>query len=607
MLFIYQMRRFVLIFCLFLCGFQSNDDLAFSRQWLAIIHYQPRTFGAYQGTIKSPDFYLSKIGKTDPKAELEATISLFENDEQNEKKCLFPARYLFLKQNGLVKAPFPKCEEYAQFQKDLSPSGVTLLFTDAYMNNSSSLFGHTLIRIDTSRKGTQLLAHGVNYGAYTRGFEDSPFYAIYGLLGFFQGGITTKPYYDIINTYNNIENRDIWEYHLDFNQDELDLFVAHIWEIGHITTPYYFFSQNCSYMLLEILDAVKPDLRLAQDFKTYVIPLDTIKAVNQRGIVKDTTYRPSRMNKIKHRLKQMNKPQYYAFLSLIKDDSSPLEALEKDKQADVLETAYQYVQYQYIKKDLDLKEYRKKSFFILRKRNQMNAGQTFDELHEGQNPVFSHESGKIAFGFGFENAEAFQEFQIRPAYHSLSDNPKGYLKGAAINFLETRIRHLDNKDRYVLQDLKVLELVSLSPIDKTFHAPSYRINVDVPRIQNLYTKKYGHIGRTELALGGTYAFSDNFFAYALSSLDGGYGGFLRHNAYAGISAIGGLLLSTNKLSFQAEVKQTLASEKIGTAFESRVTSSYHIKRNIDLQAHLKYRSNGPRHHHEAGLFLKYFL
>ena len=117
----------------------------------------------------------------------------------------------------------------------MSPSGVTILFTDAYMNNPSSLFGHTLFRIDTSRKGTQLLAHGVNYGAVT-GEENGVLFAVLGLTGGYMGSFTVKPYYDVINTYNNIENRDIWEMNLDLSPEELNMFVAHLWEIGHTHT-----------------------------------------------------------------------------------------------------------------------------------------------------------------------------------------------------------------------------------------------------------------------------------------------------------------------------------------------------------------------------------
>ena len=363
------------VFCFLICFVFSfsalADDFSSDLSWTALVHYQKTMWGGYKATIGSDDFYnAGQIGRTDPKAEMDATIKLFESDENTQKKCLFPARYLLLKKQNLVHKDFPNCKEYEEFKNDLKPDGITLLFTDAYMNNSSSLFGHTLLRIDTKRKGTQMLAHGVNYGAFTKGYENSIFYAIYGLLGFYSGGLTVKPYFDIINTYNNIENRDIWEYHLDLTKEQTDLFVAHIWEIGNTLTPYYFFSQNCSYMLLEMIDAVKPDLKLAQNFPLWTIPLDTIKAVSRKGVTDQVHYRPSRFRKIKYRLHQMNDNEKKALIELVKNNKTELSSLTDDEKADVLETAYQYVQYQYVAKKLELKEYRKKSFQILKLRNQ---------------------------------------------------------------------------------------------------------------------------------------------------------------------------------------------------------------------------------------------
>ena len=70
------------------------------------------------------------------------------------------------------------------------------------------------------------MAHGANYGAFTAGQENSVLFAVLGLTGGYFGGFTVKPYYDVINTYNNIENRDIWELNLDLTPEELDLVPA---------------------------------------------------------------------------------------------------------------------------------------------------------------------------------------------------------------------------------------------------------------------------------------------------------------------------------------------------------------------------------------------
>ena len=154
----------ILCFCVLFAASANAAvaDFAYTPEWLAVGHYQVSGSG-YKSTIDSENYFLAADGKVNPQSELEATIALFSGDNKY-KKCLCPSRDKLLQKAGLVTAKYPHCVEYEQFYDDLRPAGVTLLFTDAYMNNPSSLFGHTLLRIDTARKGTQLLAHGANYG-----------------------------------------------------------------------------------------------------------------------------------------------------------------------------------------------------------------------------------------------------------------------------------------------------------------------------------------------------------------------------------------------------------------------------------------------------------
>ena len=222
----------------------SVDEFSALPSWLSLVHYKKNLLGNYKSSIDTDSFFLAKNGKTSPTAELKATINLFNSDD-TKKKCLFPARYKLLTKYFSLR-PYPKCKELKKFYSDIQPAGVSILFTDAYMNNPSSMFGYSLFRIDTKRKGTQMLAHGVNYGASVDETKTNPvIFAILGLTGGYYGTFTVKPYYDVINTYNNIENRDIWEYNLNFTDEELDLFVAHVWELGHNMARYFFFSKNC--------------------------------------------------------------------------------------------------------------------------------------------------------------------------------------------------------------------------------------------------------------------------------------------------------------------------------------------------------------------------
>ena len=598
-----MLKSFVFIFTLFLSfSCYAVENVAFSPQWLALGHYRPTWLGGYYGSIDSDTFYLAADGRENPQSELKATINLFEEQKDLETICLFPARYLFLKRNGLVVADFPKCSEYEKLVDDLRPDGVTLLFTDAYMNNPSSLFGHTLIRIDTARKGTQLLAHGLNYGAFT-GPNPGPLYALWGLTGGYYGGFTLKPYYDIINTYNNIENRDIWELSLDFTPEEKELFVAHVWELGHTQTRYFFFTQNCSYMLMELLDAVRPDLHLADDFLVQTIPLDTFKAVYRKpNFVKKVHYRPSRQHKLMYQYQQMNEAQKDAFVSALNQQNYSFQGLSMSEQADVSEAVYRYVQYQNVAKELSLEEYRRRSFKLLMARSQITSSGTFEELTSANSPLDSHEPKRVVVGAGVRNGEGFQQVSFRPAYHSLTDNTYGFLRGAEINFLNLTARHYDSSDNYVLQDFDVLGIKSLSPINNMFQPLSYNIQFGINREINPDSGKDNYVGNLVVGAGGTIEPVSQVFVYIMLNNYGSYGGALPRNQYVGLGPVVGVYADIGNFRLLTQAEQVFATSDCGKKVKYSLEAAYALSTNVALSFDYNYQQNHGAFDDEEAMF-----
>ena len=572
-------------------------------EWRALLHFQKQFVGVDESTIDSEEFFLSPVGKYNADAELAATIRLFEETEDNEKKCLFPARYKWLKNKGLVSKSFPKCEEWESFYHDIRPAGATLLFTNAYMNNPASLFGHTLLRIDTARKGTQLLAHGANYGAFT-GEQNGLLFAVYGLTGGYFGGFTVKPYYQIVNEYNNIENRDIWEITLNFTPEELEMLMAHLWEVGQTKSRYYFFTENCSYMLLELLDAVRPSLKLAQQFPVHAIPLDTFKAVASRpDMVKGINYRPSRQNKIIYRYRQMTPVQKEVYQDIIKNQKFDYQDLSETEKAGVLETAYQYVQYQYVTHKLELGEYRKQSFKLLKARNELGQKDNLQELKEGKNPLLAHESAQIGGGIGVRNGETFQQINGRPAYTSLLDNSYGLLSGAEINFLNVVARYYDERQKFVLQNLNLIGISSISPINFMFQPISYNIHVDLNREMNPETEDEGYVFDIHGGGGGAYALNDNIKAYGFVNSHIGYGGFLPHNSYAGIGPEVGLYADYGNWRLLASAEKIFATSRFADKIKYKVGISFDLSKNTALQ--LNYHFNDNHGHDEEETMLNW--
>ncbi|MDR1694419.1 MAG: DUF4105 domain-containing protein [Lactobacillaceae bacterium] len=582
------------------------DEFAYSKDWLAVVHYQEKMFGGYKSSIDSDSFFVSGEGKTNPKKELEETIELF-NSANVSRICHFPARHKLLTKHGFIDAKYPKCADYNSFYSDLRPSGVTLLFTDAYMNNPSSLFGHTLLRIDTSRKGTQLLAHGVNYGAFVDEETANPMlFAVYGLTGGYMGGFTVKPYYDIINLYNNIENRDIWEFGLDLTSYELDLFVAHLWELGHSQTPYYFFTKNCSYMLMELLDAVRPELELSKEFPLHTIPFDTVRVVDSReGMIKTVNYRPSRQSKIKNQYEQMNSRQKKALLRIVKDSEYNFEELNDEEKAGVIETAYQFVQYQNVEKILTRTEYREKSFTLLKERSNLKSEANYEPLEKGETLIKAHKSARLSLGVGSRNGENFQEIMFRPAYHSLIDNTYAYLKGAEINFLNITARHYDNGNKYVLNNVDLAGIKSLSPRDSLFKPISYTINASIDREMNPVSEEEGYVFNLKGGAGAAYELHKRLWVFMLLNAQVAYGGFLERNQWAGTGLGAGVISDFGDFRIILGAENMFATSKYASKMKYNAEAAYSITENFYVSAGYNYWDNYGKDINEVKFSIKY--
>jgi hypothetical protein len=98
-----------------------------------------------------------------------------------------------------------------------------MIFPAAYLNSPSSMFGHTLLRIDQANvqsDQTALLSYAINFGAYIEGSDNSILYAWKGLMGGYPGLFALVPYQEKLSEYRSLENRDLWEYRLNLTQAE---------------------------------------------------------------------------------------------------------------------------------------------------------------------------------------------------------------------------------------------------------------------------------------------------------------------------------------------------------------------------------------------------
>ena len=479
-------------------------DLAASRQWRALLHYSP-TFTGWESRADDPEFFFADRGKTDPAAELAATLRAFfrepaphqpvgeGEDGEQHPQCAFPARYTWLKQRlnfDPKRLPERPCPRFEWWRGQLDAAGVTLVFPAAYLNNPSSLFGHTLLRLDRADQtpDTRLLAYAVNYAAHTGG-DGGMMFAVKGLTGLYPGFYSIAPYYEKIKYYSDLESRDVWEYELNLGADEVARMVRHVWELRGVDFDYYFFDENCASQLLSLLETARPSLDLVNvgRFDYWGIPADTVRAVEAvPGLVGDIAYRPSLETKLVHRARRLPADQRSlakaVALGEIAPDDRALTELAPGERARALELGYTYLRYLKTGGEVSRKATAGRARRLLVARSQLDV----PRLGQGPQrpevrPDQGHRSARLAAAAGVRDGHGYQELRLRPAYHNLMDPGGGYVDGAQISLFDTTVRRYQRGEAVELQGMRVVEILSLSPRDRFRKPISWKINTAVDR------------------------------------------------------------------------------------------------------------------------------
>ena len=468
--------------------------LAEDMQWLRLGHYLPGLMGiGYRSVIDSPGFFNAPGGKTEPRAELEATIAAFFMEDalagkEQHAQCAFIARYTWLKSKlGFDPARLTEqaCPRFERWYTAIDPGQVTLIFPAAYINQPSSMFGHTLLRLDRPGQpaGTNLTSYAINYAAET-GEQNGFIFAVKGLTGGYRGFYSIMPYYEKVKEYSDLENRDIWEYRLNLEPAQIRRLLMNVWELGQEHADYYFFDDNCSYQLLALLETARPDLSLTDAFDWWAIPSDTVrKVIDQSGLVESAVFRPSAQTELRFRLDQLGDGERDLVDELARGEREPgdpaLDALEPANRARVLDAAYEYVRYLMTSHDMSGEEAGSRSLRLLRARSLIEVAESTPQPPTPDaRPDEGHDSARIAVGGGALDDRAFVEFRIRPSYHDLLDPPAGFVPGAQIEFLDVRVRLYEEDGRenseFEFESLTLVNIASLSPRNGFFTPISWR-------------------------------------------------------------------------------------------------------------------------------------
>ncbi|MEW6544283.1 MAG: DUF4105 domain-containing protein [Nitrospirota bacterium] len=465
--------------------------LAEEREWRVLLHYRPNFTGGVTSEVDDPEFFLSPAGKTDPRSELEATLAQFFSAEpvgraKQPAQCAFIARYHWLKARLSFddhRLPPAACERFHGWFGELNPQGVSMIFPSAYLNNPASMFGHTFLRID--QKGqteqTRILAYTINFAADAPG--DIGFtYAMKGVFGGFKGFFSTLPYYLKVQEYRDIENRDIWEYRLNLTDEQIHRLLMHAWEIGNVYVDYYFFKENCSYQILWLLEYANPDWHLVDQFVFWTVPADTIRLlVQQPGLVGEIAYRPARSTVIKRKREVLSDEERGWLSRIVRDaavaKSDEFARLPVERRAFVLDLASDYLRYKGVTDESRAETYKERNRAVLVARSELRVkSEDVKVAPYTSSPETGHKTSRAGVGLGWRNGDFFEDLSIRAGYHDLLDPEPGYSPDAQIEIMAMNVRHYTQHNQYRLEKLTVANILSLSPMDRFFHSPSWKVS-----------------------------------------------------------------------------------------------------------------------------------
>jgi hypothetical protein len=463
--------------------------------WLTLLHYH-RGLTGWRSLVDDDTFFLSKVGKRDAWAELELTVRGMCDqrppftgaaDPLHPGLTLpvaarFPARTAWLCERlGISPQSLPQNEnsELATLLAQLRPREAQVVFASGYLSSPASMFGHTLIVIRGTEE-SQLLAQGINYAASLPPGAYDPLYVFKGLLGFFPGLFSTTPYHRKVQEYSDLDQRDLWEYRLNFTPEEVTRLLQHAWELRGIWSDYWFFDENCSFNLLFLLQAARPGLHLTERAGAWVLPVDTVRWLAEAELVAEVVWRPSLGTRVKNGRVTLGDDADRA-IAIARGEQTVVEALlavpELKRQAQILDLAGECLHALAGRRAITQADYRGRLIKTLAARAQLGPQPSIPLPPTPTRPDQGHASTRVQVGIGREHhGNDYLSFGLRPALHDLLDPPAGYLMGSSVAMGSVDVRWR-RREGIELRQLDVISLVALNPWDPLFRRWSWDVVV----------------------------------------------------------------------------------------------------------------------------------
>ena len=543
----------------------DTQTLSQNRQWQQLLHFHDG-----ESEIDAADFFLSPLGKTDAKAELDATLGALVLGE--DIACRFPDRVWWLHEKVPTlsqKVAYKPCADLEEHLRDLPIVQGVVVFPSAHINAPASMFGHTFLRLD-DEEGLPLMSQAVNYAAKTPK-EHGFLYAYRGLFGAYEGHYSVLPYYQKIKEYNKLEQRDLWEYTLNLTAEEIVRLQRHLYALRHMYADYYFMKENCSYNLLWLLEVARPKSRLISQFHLMATPMDTLKVLHKEGFITKSTYRPSKSKEL---------------LALLQASEQTNAEVQEAYKAQVDVGLLQLARSQ---GKIAKKPYVKKLMGLLAARSRLPKVAK-PVILSPENPLDSHASHKMTMGVDSANAVSLD---VKLAYHDIYDVDRGFSQGAYIDFLHLRVKKSE-EGRLEIEKFDVLDMQSYAVRDAIFKPFSWAVSFGMARFRD----------ETSVKIVGAYGLSYALGKRALGFIMMGSKFYYHDRVVLGVSPRLGVLAGVGSVKLGVLGERNFYSDGGGDVLgEAFVTWMFHDDMALNLKVnHDKIEYKKSTHILAASLF-----
>jgi len=425
----------------------DTAELAIDTTWLKLGRYEPSRSqpSGFESAVKGPNFFLAADGRVNPNSELEATLKALAEpaaaDPDTHAQCRFPARYQWLRSKGFVSGvESVSCPAFEGWVYGRETDSVSIVFATGYLGNPASYYGHTLLKFNAAdQEASDLLDVTVNYGAIIPDGVGPLTYIYNGATGGFDAGFSHIDYYFHEHNYGETELRDLWEYQLDLSKAEVDLVVAHAWELLGHEFVYYFFRRNCAYRMAEVLEIID-GIEIIPPRRPWTVPQAVVRLAeestrNGEPLVRSVRYYPSRQAMFQEKYRDLDPGERRAAGEIVKSgNNEPLSALPAVSQQKIVDALLDYYQYRMPRdepRDSDLsRQYRA----LLARRFGLPRAEAKPVPTPDSGPQDDRPPGYVSLGVAHNDLDdTGAVLRVRPAYYDVLDASWSHVRNSELS------------------------------------------------------------------------------------------------------------------------------------------------------------------------------